>query len=98
MSSATRKLQRSVIKTRCYEQNHNLKGFKESWQKFHSTRVEEKTKNGIIARRKRIGGRKKQRHQDDGRIIVGRLKAMKRFIENARENAKKERAAKKATV
>lgn len=31
MSSATRKLQRSVIKTRCYEQNHNLKGFKESW-------------------------------------------------------------------
>lgn len=98
MSNAIRGLQRNVIKTKCYEQNHNLKGFKDAWQKFHYARVEEETKNGIIARRKRIGDKKKQRHEDDGRIIVGRLKAMKRWIETARENANKEKVNNKATV
>lgn len=95
MSNAIRKLQRNVIRTRCYEQNHNTKGFKKEWDKFHSTRFEENKKNGTVVTRRR-NTKRKQRHQDDGRIIMKTLKAMKNFIETTK--AAEEKLKKKAVT
>lgn len=91
MSNAIRKLQRNVIKTKCYEENHNTKGFKKEWDKYHVERIEQSTANGTVVTRKRTGAKKKQRHEDNGRIFMKKLKAMKNYI----DNVKKEKATKK---
>lgn len=36
--SAMRKLERQVIRSKCYKRDHNIKAFKSEWEKYHNPR------------------------------------------------------------
>ena len=85
--SAIRKLQRNVIKSKCYKNNGNNKAFKHEWEKFHYGQIEEKDDEGnVINVKTNKVEKKKQRHHDDGKAYTKYLKAWKSMIENMKTN------------
>lgn len=85
--SAIRKLQRDVIRSRCYKQNSNKKAFKHEWEKFHYGQIEEKDNDGnVIGVKINKVEKQKRRHNDDGRTYMKYLKAWKSMIDNMKTN------------
>lgn len=80
--SSLRKLQREVIRNQCYRKNGNTKNFKAEWDKVHSKRVETVDAKGNTARKV---SNKKKRHNDNGKLIVRQLRAMKAFLTGLKE-------------
>lgn len=82
--SSLRKLQREVIRNQCYRKNGNTKNFKAEWDKVHSKRVEMVDEHGntVVTRKKTS---RKKRHNDNGKLIVRQLRAMKSFIANLKD-------------
>ena len=82
--SSLRKLQREVIRNQCYRKNGNTKNFKAEWDKVHSKRVETvDVKGNTVVTRK--ASNKKKRHNDNGKLIVRQLRAMKSFLTGLKE-------------
>lgn len=46
--SSLRKLQREVIKNKCYQRDHNIKSFGYEWRKYHNHRTEGVKNDGTI--------------------------------------------------
>lgn len=90
-----RKLERQVIRNQCYLRDGNTKAFKEEWDKHHYKRNEEVDANGNVKSvRKRKSSKKKQRHHDNGKLLIKQLKAMKSFISNMKDKSKNKNEAK----
>lgn len=55
MASMTRKIQRNMVRTRCYKEAGNIKGFKREWDKAHYIIKDGKirTKNGHLIKSSR---------------------------------------------
>lgn len=82
--SSLRKLQREVIRNQCYCKNGNTKNFKAEWDKVHAKRVETvDAKGNTVVTRK--ASNKKKRHNDNGKLIVRQLRAMKSFLTGLKE-------------
>ena len=90
-----RKLEREVIRNKCYLRDGNTKSFKEEWDKHHYKRNEEVDANGNVKSvRKKKSSKKKQHHHDNGKLLIKQWKAMKSFVENMKDKSKKEKEAK----
>ena len=84
--STLRKLEREVIRNKCYKRNHNKKSFKNEWEKFHySEDVVDDDGKVVVAKKEKVK-KKKQRHFDNGKHYTNYLKAWKSMVENMREN------------
>lgn len=96
MSSAIRKLQREVIRNRCYHENGNRQSFKDEWDKFHYGVTEEVDDDGkvVSVKSKKVEKRKKN-HYDDGRGFVRHLKAMKAFADSMKNKVQNTNAKEK---
>lgn len=94
--SAMRKLERQVIRSKCYKRDHNTKAFKSEWEKYHNPRVEVIKADGTIESKiskvRKSGMKKKQRHSDNGKLLVKQLKAFKGFINNLKKEAAEKRS------
>lgn len=81
-----RKLQREVIRNKCYKQNHNTKAFKHEWEKFHyGEDVVDDDGNVVVSKKEKIE-KKKQRHFDNGKNYTNYLKTWKSMVENMKAN------------
>lgn len=96
MSNAIRKLQREVIRNRCYHENGNKQSFKDEWDKIHYGKTEEVDDDGkvISVKSKRVE-KKKSGHTDNGKVFVRRLKAMKAFADSMRNKVQNTNAKEK---
>lgn len=74
-----RKYERAVIRYRCIQKYGNADMFPEEWNKYHSKRTEKKNGDGKITatRNKPV---RKQRHYDNGRSLMQRVKLMKEML------------------
>lgn len=82
--SSLRKLQREVIRNQCYRKNGNTKNFKAEWDKVHPKRVETVDAKGNTVVTRKVSNKKK-RHNDNGKLIVRQLRAMKAFLTGLKE-------------
>lgn len=89
--STLRKLEREVIKNKCYKRNHNTKSFKHEWEKFHYG-VEE---NNEEVKAVKKSTKRKQKHFDDGKAYIKHLKAVKSFIDGMKNKTPKTNAREK---
>lgn len=97
MSSALRKLQRSVIRNKCYQRDGHTRAFEDEWNKVHyGEEVDDDGK--VVAAKKVKVEKKKQRHFDDGKSYVKYLKAMKTYIDGVRSKQSKANTNAKAKV
>lgn len=88
MSSSLRRLQRDVIRNKCYMRNGNKKSFKNEWEKFHYGEVEETNDEGeVIAVKSNKVEKPKKQHFDNGKSYMKYIKAMKAFAENVRNKS-----------
>ena len=86
--STLRKLEREVIRNQCRKENGNTKNFKKAWDDYHYKRTEEVDENGnVTSTRKRRTSKKKQKHNDNGKVFIKQLKAWKSFINNMKDKA-----------
>lgn len=84
--STLRKLQRSVIRNKCYKENGSTKGFEEKWERLHyGEDVVGDDGNVVVAKKSKVE-KKKQRHFDDGRAYMKYLKSWKSMIDNMKTN------------
>lgn len=91
--SNLRKLEREVIRNKCYQRDHNTKAFKHEWDKYHAKRVEVQNADGTTTSKiLRNTAKKKQRHSDNGKLLVKQMKAFKDFITNLRKSAAEKRS------
>lgn len=98
MSGTFRKMQRKILKTQCYKNNHNTKAFASEWEKFHYGMVEETDDNDNKVLKSKKVEKTKKRHFDDGKSYVKYLKAMKTYIDSVRNNQNKSNTNAKAKV
>lgn len=91
MSSIVRSMQRDIIRQRCYKRDGNTKAFHKEWEKFHNPRVEVANTDGTVTSKIKRTQKKKQRHNDNGKLFVKQLKAFKGFIDNLKNGAAKKR-------
>ena len=90
--SGLRSLERTVIRNQCYLKNGNTKGFKEAWEKYHYPRTEKTNEDGtVVVSKKLSNSRKKQRHNDNGKVIVQQLKGFKAFINSLKQKKLEEK-------
>lgn len=60
-------------------------------EKFHNPRVEVANADGTTTSKIVRTQKKKQRHNDNGKLLFKQLKAFKGFINNLKDNAAKKR-------
>lgn len=96
MSSAIRKLQREVIRNRCYHENGNKQSFKDEWDKFHYGKTEEVDDDGkVVAVKSKRAKKQNKSHADNGRVFVRQLKAMKAFADSMKNKVQNTNAKEK---
>lgn len=76
--SNLRKLQREVIRNKCYQRDHNIKSFGYEWMKYHNRRTEVKN-NGIIE------SKVKKKKINNNKPSIRGLKKLKGFINNLKK-------------
>lgn len=88
MSSSLRRLQRDVIRNKCYMRNGNKKSFKNEWEKIHYGEIEETNDDGeVIAVKSKKVEKPKQQHFDNSKSYLKYLKAAKAFAESVRNKS-----------
>lgn len=86
--SSLRRLQRDVIRNKCYKRNGNKKSFKNEWDKLHYGVIEETNDDGeVVTVKSKKVEKSKQRHFDDGKSYLRYLKAAKAFAESVRNKS-----------
>lgn len=86
--SSLRRLQRGVIRNRCRRNTGSTKSFKEEWDRIHYSKIDADGNTVVVDTRK-----PKKRHEDSGRLIIQRLKAMKAIIAEKLKAGKTEKTA-----
>lgn len=81
-----RKLEREVIRNKCYKRNHNVKSFNHEWEKFHYGEDVLDDDGNVIVAKKEKEEKKKQRHFDNGKHYMSYLKSWKSMVENMKTN------------
>ena len=94
-----RKYERAIVKARCIKRDGNTKAFSEEWKKYHDakvkTRVEQKSNDGkVTAVRNKPTTQKKQRHYDNGKVMLRHMRAMKEMLANMKKQAKENKSEK----
>lgn len=75
--SSLRRLQREVVRNKCYNANGNTKAFKDEWEKIHYN-----SDDNVSSVKSKKVEKPKQRHYDNGKAYLKYFKAMKSFISN----------------
>lgn len=86
--STLRKLEREVIRNQCRKKDGNTKNFKKEWDNYHYKRTENVDANGNVVSTRKRRASKKKRHNDNGKLLMKQLKAMKSFINDMKDKAK----------
>ena len=94
-----RKYERAIIRHRCIKRDGNAKAFPEEWKKYHDakikTRIEQQYNDGsVTAVRTKPTTQKKQRHYDNGRVMLRHMRAMKEMFANIRKQAAEKKSEK----
>ena len=99
MSNALRKLERNVIRTKCYQTNGNVKNFKSMWDEYHYPRVEVKKDDGNTEsiRAKKGIARKKQKRVNM-KSWLNQVKAMKDTLSMGLDNKPKQSHVKRISA
>ena len=80
--SSLRSLQRGVIKHQCYKRDGHTKAFKDEWEKIHYGK--EVTDNEKKSVKSKKSEKTKQKHFDDGKSLLGYLKAARAFADSVK--------------
>lgn len=94
-----RKYERAIIKARCIDRDGNAKSFPAKWKKYHDAkvkaRIEQQSKDGkVTAVRTKPTAQKKQRHYDNGKVMLRHMRAMKEMFANLRKQAEEKKSEK----
>lgn len=94
-----RKYERAIIKARCIKRDGNAKGFPAEWKKYHDAKVkartEQQSKDGkVTAVRTKPTTKSKQRHYDNGKVMLRHMRAMKQMFANMRKQAEEKKSEK----
>lgn len=94
-----RKYERAIIKARCIDRDGNAKNFPAEWKKYHDAkvkaRIEQQSKDGkVTAVRTKPTTQKKQRHYDNGKVMLRHMRAMKQMFANLRKQAEEKKSEK----
>jgi hypothetical protein len=97
MSSTLRKLQRDVIRNKCYQRDGHTGEFKDEWEKIHYGKEVDNEGKVVSVKSKKVE-KPKQKHFDDGKSYVKYLKAVKTYIDSVRNKQTKANMNAKAKV
>ena len=94
-----RKYERAIIKARCIERDGNAKNFHAEWKKYHDAkvkaRIEQQSKDGkVTAVRNKPTAQNKQRHYDNGKVMLRHMRAMKQMLANMKKQAAEKKSEK----
>ena len=83
--SSLRKLERNIIKSKCYAQNGNTSKFSEEWNTYRTVKFGEKVPVSTMP--------KKKRHLDKAKDLINALRYQKMMIQNYMAQKKAENEA-----
>ena len=93
-----RKYEREIIRHRCIVRDGNAKAFHDEWKKYHDSktkaRVEQESDDGVVTSvRTKPTAKKKQRHYDNGKVMLKHMRAMREMFANIRKQAEEKKSA-----
>lgn len=96
MGGTLRKLEREVVRNKCYERDGNKKAFKYEWDKFHSKRKESVNSDESVVSVRKKKNTKNSKHSSN--VLAKQLKAMKSLASNVKEKIQNKKETTKQKV